>query len=368
MPASIVNNLVLLDTRVNGSAAMPFILDTGASTTVLDTRLVADLGLTATNPHAASTGGGSVDASEVTGVDVSVGGTKLGALTVAAIDLANLSAGLGLRIGGILGYDCFRRHVVEIDYGAPRVTFHDPDHYHAPADHRMLPLTLEDQVPFITAQIVRDGRTSAARLEFDTGMTGALTLLGQYVDEQRLLAPGQTQVAIVTGALLPGQVAARVTRMPLVQLGPFELRQVVTNLAPSAEAAGIEGKTVGVLGGDFLKRFTVVIDYSRHRVGLRASDARINTPMEFDMSGLSLTSSGDSYRAYRVRAVIPDSPGAEAGITAGDVLVSIDDRAVEELTLAEIRDLLRRPDRHYVLQLRRGDATHTATVRTRRLV
>lgn len=366
--ASIVNNLVLLDTSVNGSTATPFILDTGASATVIDTRLLTSLGLQTTGQHAASTGGGSVEASEVPGVDLRIGGIRLDKLTVAAIDLDNLSAGLGVRVGGILGYDLFNRFVVDIDYAGQRVAFSDPTAFRPPSGSRAIPLILEERVPFINARIERDGRSSDAKLEFDTGLTGALTLLREYVGAQRLLAPGQPQVAIVTGALLPGRVPATMTRMPILHLGPFELREVVTNVAPNAAAAGIDGDTVGLLGGDSLRRFSVSVDYGRQQVWLRASDGQSKLPMEFDMSGLSLTSFGEALREYRVRTVLPNSPAAEAGIAADDILLTIADRPAREMSLAEIRELLRRPGQLYVLQLRRGNTNQSVDLRTRRLL
>jgi hypothetical protein len=39
-------------------------------------------------------------------------------VTVVAIDLTGLHAGLGRHVDGILGYDIFCRYVVEIDYAA----------------------------------------------------------------------------------------------------------------------------------------------------------------------------------------------------------------------------------------------------------
>lgn len=46
--ATLVNNLLVLTARVNGSQQLPFVLDTGASATVIDRRRAESLRLTAT--------------------------------------------------------------------------------------------------------------------------------------------------------------------------------------------------------------------------------------------------------------------------------------------------------------------------------
>jgi predicted aspartyl protease len=99
----VANNLVVLPTRVNGSQELPFILDTGASATVIDRRQAENLGLSITRGADVSTGGGDVEASRINGVTLKIGDLSLPDLNVIAIDLAGLSAGLGRPVAGILG-------------------------------------------------------------------------------------------------------------------------------------------------------------------------------------------------------------------------------------------------------------------------
>ena len=81
--AELSNNLVVLPVRVNGSLPLPFILDTGASTNVIDRRQAGNLGL-------AVAGGGDVDASEIEGVTLEIGDLRLRNLNAIAIDLSGL--------------------------------------------------------------------------------------------------------------------------------------------------------------------------------------------------------------------------------------------------------------------------------------
>lgn len=222
---------------------------------MIDRRQVESLGLSATRRADVSTGGGDLEASEIKGVTLQIGDLSLPDLNVIAIDLSGLSAGLGQPIAGILGYDIFRRYVVAIDYAAGLVTLHDPGRYAPPSAGEIIPITSEEQTPFIRVGILGDTTTSVppAKLEFDTGKTGALTLIREYVDAYPLLRPGQREVAITAGAILPGQVPAIVTRLQGLQLGRHTVTDVVTMVVLDRDAADVSGDTVGLLGGELLK-------------------------------------------------------------------------------------------------------------------
>jgi C-terminal processing protease CtpA/Prc len=51
---------------------------------------------------------------------------------------------------------------------------------------------------------------------------------------------------------------------------------------------------------------------------------------------------------------VPQSPATEAGIEAGDILDFIDNRPAEDLTLTEIRSMLRRASARYSIGILRG--------------
>jgi predicted aspartyl protease len=371
--ATLTNNLVVVPVRVNGSQPLPFIVDTGASSSVIDPRPARDLKLTLRGDTTASTGGGNVNASAINGVTLQIGDLSLPNLNIVAIDLSGLAAGLGQPIAGILGYDLFQRYVVEIDYSAGFVRLHDPGRYLpdrrlTAAQGQILPITIEDNTPFINAHVLGNLTAPAAKLEFDTGKTGALTLIREYFDTYSLRRAGQREIAVSAGALLPGQVPAIVTRVQGLQLGQLTINGIVAMIVPNRAAGDVTGTTVGILGGEVLKRFTVVIDYARNQVILKLPDRALDESFEFDMSGISLAALGPDYRDYVVRALIPGSRAADLGVAIGDHLAAIDGTPASRLTLGDIRELLRKDGHAYAIELRRGDAVVRIELRTRRLL
>jgi predicted aspartyl protease len=365
--ASIVNNLVVLEARMNDGRPMSFVLDTGASTSVVDAAAAARAGLKTGATDQATTGGGTVDAAEIAGARVSVGPLVWNPLPLVAIDLSELRAGLGHPVDGILGYDVFARHVVEVDYVARVVRFHPPDAWSPPGDAFEVPLRMVSQIPLVDVRVRGvSGIERTARVEFDTGQTGALTLTQEYLGRERLITDTQPKQAITAGAILAGRVPAFVTRLDSIALGRARISAPIATVA-AAEAAGVEGEAVGLLGGEILRRFDLFVDYPRSRALLRPN-RDFAGPLEFDMSGMSLAAADGKLSSYRVRSVLAGSPAAEAGVLAGDVVTATNGRPTADLPLSELRRLLRVPDVVHTMTLLRDGAARTVTFRTRRII
>lgn len=84
--------------------------------------------------------------------------------------------------------------------------------------------------------------------------------------------------------------------------------------------------TLGDLGGEVFRRFTLVLDYSRQRIILEPN-AYLLEPVEADMSGLELMAEGEDLQTLVVNEVAADSPAAAAaGLKEEDELVAVDGR------------------------------------------
>jgi C-terminal processing protease CtpA/Prc len=123
----------------------------------------------------------------------------------------------------------------------------------------------------------------------------------------------------------------------------------------------------GLLGADFLARYRVTFDYTRQRMYLTPR-APVPPRAELDMSGLYLMTDRAARRIV-VEEVRTGSPARSAGIRPGDALVSLDGRSTAELSLAEVRRVLRSQDGRTVrLLLARGGATKDVALKLRRII
>ena len=368
IPFQTTNNLIILRGSINGSKPLSLLLDTGAAGSVINESRAKELGLKLEGQTEAATGDGAVAASFVKGAEINIPGVKFSDLTLTVIDLRGLEAGFGQPIDGILGYDIFARFVVEIDYGSQRVRLHEPGSYKYSGPGQPIPITIEDNRPFIRGKIARLGaRAVEGRFEFDIGQIGALTLGESFTSKNDLLKSTRGTLQITTGAIRAGKSNAQIGRVQNLQLGRFVIKNPVTTFAPDNRGEADTTDYAGLVGGEILRRFRVVVDYSRKQVVLEPN-RHFSEPYEFDMSGASLTSGGSDFKIFKVRALVEKSPASEAGLLVGDEIIAIGGEPASGMTLDQIRRMFRQAGRKYVLGIKRNALPMQISLITRRMI
>lgn len=365
VPIQLNGNTMFLEVTVNGSGPYHFILDTGALASSVGPEVVAALGLPSRDGAFAHGAGGSVASAQVPHVTLGIGDARLADLEVGSFPLTSIENSVGRRIDGIVGAELFQRFVVEIDYLKSELVLYEPKGFSADGRGKGLPLRFYDNHPYVKAAVtLPGGKEIEGEFVLDSGSSFPLILLPSFIEDHELrgaLPPSLTTFGRGVG----GEVPLPVGRAPALRLGEAIIERPVTGL-PQTGMFGREGKA-GNIGGAILKRFRVTFDYSRKRVYFQPNE-RFSQPYEFDMSGLALVTEGPDFALRRVLRVLPASPADEAGLAAGDELVSFDGKPAASLTLPAMREILREPGREIAIQVSRGGSTVAAVLRTRRLV
>lgn len=365
IPFELNGNVLFLPVRVNGSAPLSFVLDTGAHGSLVNSTVAEALRLPKGRASTSHGAGGPAASTHITGVTLDVGGARLEDLTVAATPLGALENNTGRAMDGILGSNLFRRYVVEIDYETNRITLYEPAGFDAGGRGKSVPLRFEDEHPYVRAKLTLPGQ-SAIEGEFvvDLGSNLPLILLPSFIEEKKLRGSLPTTLETF-GRGVGGEVGLPMGRSTRLELGGFALDAPVTAF-PRSGTFGRTGKA-GNIGSAVLRRFRVTFDYSRKRMILEPN-LRFGEPFEFDMSGLQLVTESPGFDVVRVNRVLPNSPAAEAGIRQADEILSIAGRPSTGMRLAELREMLRQPNRQYSLELKRGSETLSVELTTRRLL
>ena len=366
----VANNLVLVKTSVNGSEPLMFVLDTGASMTVISERAARQLNLKLAGQANAATQGGSIGAAFVDNVSLQLANRiKLPAMTVAAVNLNGLEAGLGRTIDGVLGFEIFNLYTIEIDQTAKLLKFHEPQNYKYAGRGQIVPITIEDNTPYVRGAIVPvAGLLFEGKFLIDTGATGATNLNSPFVAQHELLGVVPKTKAITFGALLANKSAGRVGRMQSLQFGGFTVANPIAILSQDAAGDDASADFAGVIGGEILRRFNLVIDYERGRI-IFEPNKQFAEAYEFDMSGASLAAAGDGLKTIKVRSLIENSPAAKAGLRVGDSITAVNGVPTTKLRLEQIRRMFKQPAQPYRLRVERGGGKPLQiTITTRRLV
>jgi hypothetical protein len=349
-----------------------FIFDTGAQPTLLDAALADSMGVRVT-PAGTTTGagGGTTRVGDAGPLALDVSGIALGPLPVRIAPLDSLlGATSGRDIPGIIGSRFFREHVVELDFDSLVVRVSDPRVFQPPGDAVVVPLDVEGDIPYARGWLTTpDGRRVPLRMLVDLGAKSTLLLTEPFITAQRLLGAFPSQVESPLGAGMGGPTRYAFTRAPLLELvtssTPLRMREALVGLSVGGTLRSRQYD--GLLGADFLARYRVTFDYTRQRMYLTPR-APVPPRAELDMSGLYLMTDRAARRIV-VEEVRTGSPARSAGIRPGDALVSLDGRSTAELSLAEVRRVLRSQDGRTVrLLLARGGATKDVALKLRRII
>ena len=115
--------LILVDVHANGHGPFQFAIDTGTSTTAITPDLARELRLETSPVGAGTTGGAPVEFSAGSLQSFQLGGAKIDNVAVVVADFFNmLSAAVGAKLDGIVGYNFLRNYKVVIDYPGETLT------------------------------------------------------------------------------------------------------------------------------------------------------------------------------------------------------------------------------------------------------
>ena len=340
LPFELYDGRIYIQASIAGSGPRTFLVDTGAQITHLTSELVNELGLqTGGSIGITGVGPGRIDGQYVRGALLDMGGVRLPTKKAIAAPgealFGPVYAGSGKRFEGVIGYDLFAAYAVEVDYEGRALRLYDPRGYRLPEGAEIVPIRLVDKKPYLTGIVSLGGRSIEANLHFDTGSGGAIGFNGNFVEGEGLLALAGTTLPSYNRGV-GGITAARLGRAESLTIGKTVVEQPFVTLA-LAQGRGVRSDSAGRIGGAILRRFTVAINYAGRTVGL-LPNGNFGLPIETDMSGLALATAADG--VVQVLRVEEASAGAEAGIRAGDRLLSIDGRSAPELSLEAIRGML----------------------------
>ncbi len=236
---------------------------------------------------------------------------------------------------GFIGSQLFDRYAVRIDYARKLLTVAP----HAVPKSGMTPLKfhLVEGAPAVEGTV--DG--VRARFFIDTGDRSTLTLYAPFWQRHHLdrRHPSTSTilryVQTVPGFVAGGPVLGRVIPVSSFAAGPLHLTN--TSIVLSMQREHLDPNFDGVIGGGFLKRFDLIVDFANTTLWVR-DGALFSAPDRYDGSGmwLALGASGEKV----VQFVETAGAAARAGLRAGDVITAIDGAPAAGMPVSAIRDRL----------------------------
>lgn len=359
IPFERVGNFIYLRARVNDSAQLWFLLDTGATASYFDVEQAKALGL------------GRHDF--VKGVSLDFPGVKL--LNQKLLP-QRLGFGIynGHAVDGLLGYDFISRFVIEIDYVNHTVSLHEPNSYNYSGSGEVVQLNmLEDdsggKVPLVRVRITPPGRASLeGKFIADTAVRSAVSFNTPFVAANKLLQSArQTLQVPLGGGAMMRESKQSIGRVSNIQLGRFSLKKPVAIFFQDKQGIVASPEFDGVIGNEILRRFKVIFDYSRQQMILEPN-RYISDSEEYDMSGMLLIAEGKDFKTFKVSRIVENSPATVAGLHEGDIISVVDGKPASQLTLEQVRQMFKLKGRSYRLTINHAGQNIQTKIKLRRLI
>ncbi len=359
IPMQLATDLILLEVAVNGVGGMHFLLDTGASVSVINQSLVTRLGLEKKGRLVEVIGAAGRAEASFTRVDsIAMPGLELVNQRLLSVDLDPFLPYVGRRVDGILGYDFISRFVLKLDYENQTISAYRPSAYRYTGEGQVLDIELQGNLPVIKG-LVEDEHEGGFLL--DTGASAALVLHREFIGAHNLLRGKRDRREVFSGGVggVVRQISAHLTAFGLGQYRFTDL-PALFSLEPRSVGRSRRTPVAGKIGATLLNHFTICLDYRQGRVILEPNRF-FSEPVRVDRSGMQLVLSDGE---VLVAGVARKSPARRVGIKVLDRLVMLDGRSALELGLPYIRDVLRGPAGGRVrLMLQRREKERTVTLK-----
>jgi hypothetical protein len=327
----------LVTGRLNGRGPYRFLLDTGSAFTMVAPHVAAE------HEDRVREATGSASDAQGTSVPVDRGleidslelrGVTLHGFDAVVKDLSPIALALETRLDGLLGFPVFAGHLLVLDYPGRQVRVAEGS-LPPVDDRRVFPLRVRRHLPFLDLTV----GPSAQSCLIDSGYSGWLAM------------PQQLEHLAVPGGMVRGfrmiTLAGRGERERLARLahdcaiGNLVVKQPIVDVVPhDCFAAGCR----------VLERFTITCDQNHGRIMLeRPGSGPVEAP--------SLRSTGvlivRREERWIVTDLMPEGPGARAGLEVGDEILTVDGRPASILAHRAIEDAGNSGDR-VTVQVRRG--------------
>jgi hypothetical protein len=382
IPFKLINNLIFIPVSVNGEE-LTFLLDSGVEQTILfslddkdevklfDVEKLKLKGLGSKEP---------VDSYRSSKNKVQIKNL---------VDLAheiyiildqefNFSSQVGIPVNGILGYNFFRNHIVEIDYERKKVIVYN--HNYKKINDRLQKkfdkntITLEENKPYYISNITADEKTSQSKLLIDTGNSDAVWI---FTNKNSEIKVPQKNIPDYLGRGFSGSVYGKRGRINSFDFGNKTFVDPLVTFPDSTSVRSVNfvPNRIGSIGSEVTSRFTLVFDYTNKLIYTRPN-SKINGPFDFNMSGIEVehaglewvkqTSDGRSVQGikvytdanderiqnnlkihfelkpiFRVASVRTDSEAEKSGLKVGDKILRINHQQSNGLTMQTINEMLK---------------------------
>jgi hypothetical protein len=379
IPFKLINNLVFIPIKVNG-VELNFLLDSGVEETILFS-MEERQEVSFNNVQKIKLRGlGSeeeIEGLKSTNNILETHGIKSSNhLVYIILDQSfNLSSHIGIPVNGIIGHKFFKNNLVEINYQKKKLIIYlnnEENRQKIDKNFKSIPITIERSKPYIYTTAVVNGVEIPAKLLIDIGNSDAF-----WIFENNKIKLPQKNFPDFLGKGFSGDIEGHRAKLEKFTIADFEFKNPIVSFPDSTSIRNVKmvPDRIGSIGGEVLRRFTLVLDYADQKLYLR-KNSKFYEPFTYNKSGITIQHNGlqwvqetvhlqtvqvaasvseieekeknDNFRykfllkpVYEIVNIRKKSAAEKSGLKPGDIIVSINRVLPYKYSLQQINNLLK---------------------------
>lgn len=274
-------------------------------------------------------------------------------------DYSILTAVYGEQIDGIIGYSVISRYILKVDYDSLKISFWTPGTIRYPRGGYLLRPTI-NQLAAQTIRI-RDEKAIQAKFLYDMGAGLCAIFSKEFVEDSAFLDKRKKKW-VKQGEGLGGKVDMELMVLKELRVGPYKFRNVPSFIFDDENNITSYPYMGGILGNDILRRFNVIINYSKGDIHI-TPNKHFTESFDYSYSGVEL---------YLIEGriivgdVAKDSPAETAGLKEGDEVIAVNKNFSQVLNQYKIA--LQTPNEKVKMIIRRDNVIKEVEFKVRSIL
>ena len=323
IPFELKDGLIFLKVNINDNTeASTFIFDTGATTDLLDSTTANKLGLKSNHKQDASGAGGKKSYNFILNQKLTLQNKiEIDSTHLLLTDLTKLNDRLEGKFDGIIGYSLLKKYITKIDYENKRILLYNKIENVNITGYKAVNFKFENGISipqFDISVTLRNGESYTGKILFDTG-AGLTLLINTPYNEENKLSEKAGKSLVSKSENLHGKSISEDIAIKSMNIGGYNLSEMSVSIAHDKDGVSSYENYLGLLGGEVISRFNIILDYSTSILYLKPNENFTN-PFEFPVSGIKLKKENGS---VIIKTIEKTSLAYEKGIRKGDKLISV---------------------------------------------
>lgn len=290
VPFSFTGTHLFVKLQVNQSDSLNFVFDSGSTGASIDSAVAEKIGVSKENtlPVSMAGSGGSQSYMMVLNQSLKLQGTVINNVNLVLINFKGLSAAVGTRIDGIVGYEILNKYITKIDFDLRRMTIYDQMNAVDTTGYTGIPFEFSKGIlipRFPVSITLASGDTFTGKVMFDTGNAFSLIVSPPFSKFHNFNAKlGETNLS--EGRGMNAITRDKQANIQSMSFNGFNLGKMGIRLTVNEDVEARDGY-LGILGIEVLKRFNMIIDYGHRKIYLKPNNGYNEPLKQFIPRGLS---------------------------------------------------------------------------------